>query len=506
MVGELPDFNDRHEVEVWLRDQPRGFVVLFAARAAARVLPLLARARSRPGKDRLADIFLPCARAISVSTCYFALGGDVELLGAIATKATDLASDNSNAEGTSAAATFAIALAASTAAYVDADVAATAAADTASAASNAAVFGAVLDTEAALHAATAADSVIYLEKGLEGLAASPLWLSPQPQRISELWLDLRKDLLAAGDGWEVWADWYDARLRGGPIDWSLERAIVLIPNSVWTGDPKELNARVAELIAARTAALPQGEVLDVASDSAQIASFPLPEDDPNVVADAVARVEDALEDFREDGLDNRVPELKATVRRLDRALRQYRGNPRRLHDDFNLAALEIGREMGALGDLGDDTRLVVFRDTCAQSTIDLRIGVKAVAELVAERFKHQSRMPPLGSRQAYRFLLQENEQTIDSPLAEEIAQDLEILERSGVAEGELIIAEDARDAFYRLATRLAWLIRFGSMRPEQIVELARRVGRSVDEIERLVAMYRLGEIAWELVSFILKLF
>ena len=57
-----------------------------------------------------------------------------------------------------------------------------------------------------------------------------------------------------------------------------------------------------------------------------------------------------------------------------------------------------------------------------------------------------------------------------------------------------------------MATRLAWLIRFGSMRPEQIVELARRVGRSVDEIERLVAMYRLGEIAWELVSFILKFF
>ncbi|WP_092859360.1 hypothetical protein [Albimonas pacifica] len=362
------------------------------------------------------------------------------------------------------------------------------------------------DATDAAKAAAEADTVAYVEQGSDQLALLPLWLTRQPQQLLELWNDLRRKLLDAGDGWDVWVGWYEARLSGGAIDWDLERDIALISDALWEGAPRELNARISELIAERAAALPQGEVLDLSSSTARISSFPVPEDDADIVADAVNRVADALDDFREDGLGNRVPELKATVRRLDRALTSYRANPRRLHDDFNLAALEIGREMKSLGDLGEDSRLIAFRDTCAQSTIDMRIGVKAVAELVAERFKHQSQMPPQDARQAYRVLLEENEDTLDPPLAEEMAEDLDILDQSGATEGAPILGEAARDAFYRLATRLAWLIRFGSMRPEQIVELARRVGRSVDEIERLVSMYRLGEIAWELVSFILKLF
>jgi hypothetical protein len=35
-------------------------------------------------------------------------------------------------------------------------------------------------------------------------------------------------LLAADEGWEVWTDWYEARLHGRPFDKALEEARVLI--------------------------------------------------------------------------------------------------------------------------------------------------------------------------------------------------------------------------------------------------------------------------------------
>jgi hypothetical protein len=32
------------------------------------------------------------------------------------------------------------------------------------------------------------------------------------------WSTLKDHLLAADEGWEVWTDWYEARLHGRPFD------------------------------------------------------------------------------------------------------------------------------------------------------------------------------------------------------------------------------------------------------------------------------------------------
>ena len=89
------------------------------------------------------------------------------------------------------------------------------------------------------HAATVINDVFEIEllqeyildrnfinsgKSAQDLAYAPLWLSspddipdtPLAQIIGK-WHALRSHLLSVDKGWEVWTDWYEARLRGEPL-------------------------------------------------------------------------------------------------------------------------------------------------------------------------------------------------------------------------------------------------------------------------------------------------
>ena len=57
-------------------------------------------------------------------------------------------------------------------------------------------------------------------------------------------------LLDVNDNWEVWTEWYEARLRGeGGIE-ELEVARLLLPEGVWQRGPAAVNAQIRKLIAA----------------------------------------------------------------------------------------------------------------------------------------------------------------------------------------------------------------------------------------------------------------
>lgn len=55
-------------------------------------------------------------------------------------------------------------------------------------------------------------------------------------------------LLRANEDWEVWTEWYEARLAGHPAIEALEVARVMIAEEVWKQGPKVVNAEIRRLI------------------------------------------------------------------------------------------------------------------------------------------------------------------------------------------------------------------------------------------------------------------
>ena len=68
----------------------------------------------------------------------------------------------------------------------------------------------------------------------------PLWPDGAPRWAIEAWRTLKSALLAADQGWEVWTDWYEARLAGDAArspNEALEVARATIPDEIWKQGP-----------------------------------------------------------------------------------------------------------------------------------------------------------------------------------------------------------------------------------------------------------------------------
>ncbi|MEM0943559.1 MAG: hypothetical protein AAGI70_06380, partial [Pseudomonadota bacterium] len=113
-------------------------------------------------------------------------------------------------------------------------------------------------------AAAAADALAADAAALEGgmtakdLATQPLWPDPgMPEDLAGMWSEMSAHLRDESEGWEVWTDWYEARLAGGKVNEDLEVARVLVDPALWKKSPAEINAHMATLIEqAENGALP----------------------------------------------------------------------------------------------------------------------------------------------------------------------------------------------------------------------------------------------------------
>ncbi len=97
------------------------------------------------------------------------------------------------------------------------------------------------------------------------IAALPMWHTSVPDRLQSDWRKLKANLLAATEGWEVWTDWYEARLAGDgsiPPNKSLEVARVSIPEEVWKHGPVAVNAEIKRLIEAHRPKTVEVETLE----------------------------------------------------------------------------------------------------------------------------------------------------------------------------------------------------------------------------------------------------
>ncbi len=80
------------------------------------------------------------------------------------------------------------------------------------------------------------------------LTAAPLWPEGMPPWAEEGWKSLRDRLEARqGEHWNVWTDWYAARLDPGAHpdpDPARERARLNIPEALWRLGPKQANPEI----------------------------------------------------------------------------------------------------------------------------------------------------------------------------------------------------------------------------------------------------------------------
>jgi len=267
--ARLVDVTNRKELEAWLRTQPVNVSVVLAARAVLRILPFMWAARDAP--EFTSNIVLPFFRGMAlawVTARYPTQEAQIDydtndrvavkdgidayvLANNLSVRAIIIATTADAADYTDA-----IADAVNGAAYAsmtprDASFSARVTAEAVKDARL--VYESYYDTRYAAHIATdtaANTDIKVLEGGHNAvkLAGNKLWPGRRPAEINKLWAAMKKYLLAQDQDWEVWTNWYDARLAGKPTIKNLEIGRTKITDLFWDQGPAVVNAEIKRLI------------------------------------------------------------------------------------------------------------------------------------------------------------------------------------------------------------------------------------------------------------------
>jgi hypothetical protein len=74
-----------------------------------------------------------------------------------------------------------------------------------------------------------------------------LWPGARPRWIVEFWKELKQVLIAAKEDWDVWTDWYEARLQGKAFYEETETARLRIAEKFWKQGPGIVNREIRGL-------------------------------------------------------------------------------------------------------------------------------------------------------------------------------------------------------------------------------------------------------------------
>ncbi len=242
----MPAFASADDVAFWVRRQPRDVAVAFAARAALRIIPVVPfmsrRLRLGAGDQRYAT--LTVFRGAQTAWSVAAYPGELARLQRAARAAGAIVDDMN--------------MRAPKYGY-EIEGAATCAAAAAGTGEDSRRFTPDVPryvVKASIDAGPeAGDDLLksmavdadFLDQHVDPVSlalSSPLWPGPMPDWAFNGWADLERALLGANEDWEVWTDWYEARLKSGEADQILEVARATIPNSTWDQGAKVVNAQI----------------------------------------------------------------------------------------------------------------------------------------------------------------------------------------------------------------------------------------------------------------------
>ncbi len=227
----MPPFLEPEDVSRWLTGKPREVAIVFAARASLRAVPLI------PWPPKSSASILRTFRCNQAAFALAAYPGEAARLRSAANAAASRLYDPEETKLESAE--WASAAAASSGddtgryAFQAAASAIAAAADASS------------EARADFLNSCAADADLLDQRYAPTTLALSSTLWPKiPDWAVDRWTQLEHALLDAKEDWEVWTDWYEARLKGGPTDPVIELARAKIPNGTWDQGPRVVNGQI----------------------------------------------------------------------------------------------------------------------------------------------------------------------------------------------------------------------------------------------------------------------
>lgn len=271
-ASRMVEFRTQDDIETWLKDKPPEWAVVLAARAALRVLPTLAvfiQGSQIPSKIR-DEIVLPTFR----SAAFAWIGGHHrkfrhELVSSVFAGYLPTVADAAAAQATAAfMATYSrISLGNRDTGesfgyrvYAAASAAATTVISELNgshanmqARNTMAFYG--KSAISSLFSALRADAeLLEWNSGLEFVGRRKLWSDKKPKAVIDSWVQLKACLLSENkernnnENWQVWTDWYEARLHGrDPWPEEVEVACALIPDEIWKQGPAAANAEIKRI-------------------------------------------------------------------------------------------------------------------------------------------------------------------------------------------------------------------------------------------------------------------
>ena len=263
-------------VTIWQRDSlaellrrlGREAAAAFASRAALRVVPLMAPLidYSRTAGDAAGPLIILAgwrAAAASWLASGFATGAEAAAAATFVFQVEEpLSSDPAvlfsppfMSAGAAAHAAAKAALAAATDGTsrddaVDSAVSAAVGEPVAAMAAAAAALGGDSGAAAQLvQRAADADIAILIEDGGGALLTNPLWIEGVPAWLDQMWIGMRRELVARDPNWRVWTDWQEARHVGASAAPDAIEMGRIALGDFWKMGPAAANAEIARRIA-----------------------------------------------------------------------------------------------------------------------------------------------------------------------------------------------------------------------------------------------------------------
>jgi hypothetical protein len=241
-------------VEAWLKNQPRDVCGVIGARAALRLVPLIALAAREREDAKYLRYYGQLTAAVFRATAL------VRVAGKYPGRANELA--DLIAAATRAAGEFAAGLAIYNPNRTHAEAIASGVCLAACVADGAHAAGAASDAArafaqegGAIRRSIMSDARFIGRGGTAAdLADRPLWPGAMPSWVGDLWASLCTSL-PKNENWDVWTRWYDDCLVGRPHDEDFDLIFTTVPEAIWE-DPAAANAWIAERLFRATAPPP----------------------------------------------------------------------------------------------------------------------------------------------------------------------------------------------------------------------------------------------------------